>query len=994
MTRLRKTLLWLLVAVILFTIAGFFVAPPVLRSVLVRKLSTSLDRMVSIGGISINPYTLGVRFRDITIGERSGPGTFFRVREIRARMGLSVVTGVITLDHLSLRDPHVNIIRHDDGSYNFSDLLDKKETPSGETDAGKEGITFSLRDIAIQNGSADFLDTPVKKKHALRELNLNVPLLSNAPRHIEKDVRPTLSFKLNDDPYVIAGRTRPFADSLETAFDINIQNVDIPHYLAYLPVKPRFSVPSGYLDIRIEAAFRQFKDKAPLLAFRGDMAVSKLVVNDDTGRTVVNLPALRVTVASMEPLAGKMELSKVFFESPEFTLDRDRNGTLNIMALLPKMKEKEKSEAGTREEVKAGREGDGEPFQFIVGSIELTGGKVLFTDRSLKDTAKITVEKLELKGEKITLAKGSPGAFSTSLVVNRKGTMKLEGAVALDPFSLKAKVDLKDIDIRPFQPYFTDRVRVSVMSGAAGASGDLLVTQVPKKGPSVLYKGSVSLAGLSSVDNETTENLLKLKSFHARNVEFGYNPTRITAKGVSLTDFYASIAVRPDKTVNLQHVIVRDDAAVDGRIGTTAGETTAPEKERSASAAAGGRTPSDTEESVPVRIDIVTLQGGTIRFHDQSVRPAFSTTLGQIAGRISGLSSQLNTAADVELRGALDNAAPLEITGKINPLSKNLYVDLKASFRDMDLTPATPYSGRYAGYTIDKGKLSFDVRYLMEQRKLDSTNTIFIDQLTLGERVESPDATKLPVKLAIALLKDRRGQIKLDLPVTGSLDDPEFSVGRIILKIIVNLLTKAATAPFALIGALFGSGEELGYIEFDYGRAVLNETGLKKISTLSKALSDKPSLKVDIEGYVDPERDREGLKQYLVQRKVKAQKLRDLMKKSTADIDVDDVKVEQGEYEKYLRLAYKAEKFPKPRNMIGLQKSLPVEEMEKLMLTNTAIQEEDLQALARRRSARVMQALVRSGQVEAGRLFIVDPRSIAPQKKEKLKDSRVEFKLK
>ncbi len=994
MTRLRKILLWLLIAVALFTVTGFFVAPPVLKSVLIKKLSASLGRTVSIGKISVNPYTLGVRFRNITVSERSGPGTFFRVDEIRARIGLSAVTGVITLGHLSLRNPHVNITRYDDGSYNFSDLLEKKGTPAGETTGEKDGITFSLRDIAIQNGSADLLDTPVKKKHTLREFNLSVPLLSNAPRHVERDVRPTLSFKLNDDPYVITGRTRPFADSLETFFDINIENVDIPRYLAYLPVKPRFSVPSGYLDIRIEAAFRQFKDKVPLLALKGDMTVSKLVVNDEKGKTVVSLPALRVAVASIEPLAGKMELSKVSIESPEFTLDRDRNGALNIVALVPEMKEKQKSNGNTGKTARAGKKADGGPFQFIVDSVELTGGKVLFTDHSLKDPAKVTVEKLDLKGQKISLTEGSPGAFSTSLVVNRKGAVKLEGTVALDPFSLKAKVDLKGIDIRPFQPYFTDRVRVSVMSGAAGASGDLVVTQAPKKGPSVHYTGSMSVSGLSSVDKETAESLLKLKSFHIRNVEFGYNPTRVTAKGVSLTDFYANIAVRPDGTLNLQQTIVKDDAEADGRIGTTDNKTTAVEKGRAAPSPAGGRPSSDTDEPVPVRIDTVTLQGGTIRFHDQSVRPVFSTTLGRIAGRISGLSSQLNTAADVELRGTLDNSAPLEITGKINPLSKNLYVDLKARFRDMDLTPATPYSGKYAGYTIDKGKLSFDVRYLIEKRKIDSTNTVFIDQLTLGERVESPDATKLPVKLAIALLKDRSGQIKLDLPVTGSLDDPEFSVGRIIIKIIVNLLTKAATAPFALIGALFGSGEELGYIEFDYGRATLNESGLKKIDTLSKALADKPSLKVDIEGYVDPEQDREGLKRYLIERKVKTQKLKDLMKKSTADIDVDDVKVEPGEYEKYLRLAYKAEKFPKPRNMIGLQKSLPVEEMEKLMLTNTTIKEEDLHALARRRSARVMQALARSGQVEAGRLFIVDPESLAPEKNGKLKNSRVEFKLK
>ncbi len=228
--------------------------------------------------------------------------------------------------------------------------------------------------------------------------------------------------------------------------------MDIPHYLAYLPVKARFSVPSGYLDIRMEVSFRQFKDKSPLLALKGDMAVSKLIVNDEKGKTVVSLPALRVAVASVEPLAGKMELSKVSIESPEFTLDRDRNGELNIMALVPEMKEKQKSNGNAGKTARAGKKADSGPFQFIVDSVELTGGKALFTDHSLKDPAKVTVEKLELKGQKISLAEDSPGVFSTSLVVNRKGTVKLEGTVALKPLSVKAKMDLKGIDIRPFSP--------------------------------------------------------------------------------------------------------------------------------------------------------------------------------------------------------------------------------------------------------------------------------------------------------------------------------------------------------------------------------------------------------------------------------------------------------------------------------------------------------------------------------------------------------------
>lgn len=210
----------------------------------------------------------------------------------------------------------------------------------------------------------------------------------------------------------------------------------------------------------------------------------------------------------------------------------------------------------------------------------------------------------------------------------------------------------------------------------------------------------------------------------------------------------------------------------------------------------------------------------------------------------------------------------------------------------------------------------------------------------------------------------------------------------------MNLLAKAATAPFALLGSLFGGGEELGYVEFDYGSSILVDAGAKKIDTLAKALYEKPELRLDITGFVDVESDRDGLKQYLLQKKVKTQKMKDMLKTKTESLTVDEIKIEPAEYEKYLRLAYKAETFPKPRNAIGFEKTIPVEEMEKLMLTHTQITNEDLHALAARRSATVKEAILKTSRVDAGRLFTIEPKSLTPEKKEKVKDARVDFTLK
>jgi hypothetical protein len=287
-----------------------------------------------------------------------------------------------------------------------------------------------------------------------------------------------------------------------------------------------------------------------------------------------------------------------------------------------------------------------------------------------------------------------------------------------------------------------------------------------------------------------------------------------------------------------------------------------------------------------------------------------------------------------------------------------------------------------------------DVKYRIENRKLTANNNIYLDQLTLGERVESPTATTLPVTLAVALLKDRNGVIDINLPISGSLDDPQFSLGGIIVKVIVNLIVKAVTAPFALIGSLFGGGEELSYLEFAPGLATLGGGEAAKLRNLAKALIERPGLRLDVSGRADPAADREGLKRAAIDRKVRAQKFNDLRRQGDAPASADAITVEPSEYEKYLRRAYGEEKFAKPRNLIGLAKDLPVAEMEDLMLANTPVTEDDLRLLANARAQAAKEWLVDQGKVPAERVFIVTPRLTAEGIKDKGKPTRADFALK
>jgi Domain of Unknown Function (DUF748) len=249
---------------------------------------------------------------------------------------------------------------------------------------------------------------------------------------------------------------------------------------------------------------------------------------------------------------------------------------------------------------------------------------------------------------------------------------------------------------------------------------------------------------------------------------------------------------------------------------------------------------------MPVRIRSVVIQEGNVDFSDHSVEPNFSATILGLTGGASGLSSDEASRADVKLSGTVDRYAPVDITGRFNLLSAALFTDVAANFHNMELTTFNPYSGKYAGYSISKGKLTTELHYKVENRKLDAQHHIVLDQLEFGAATDSKDKVPLPVRLAAALLKDRHGIIDINLPVRGSLDDPEFRIRPIVWKAFVGLMDKAVTAPFHLLGSLFGRGEEIAFVDFSPGSATLAADQKDKLETLAKGLIERPQLRLDI----------------------------------------------------------------------------------------------------------------------------------------------------
>ena len=394
-----------------------------------------------------------------------------------------------------------------------------------------------------------------------------------------------------------------------------------------------------------------------------------------------------------------------------------------------------------------------------------------------------------------------------------------------------------------------------------------------------------------------------------------------------------------------------------------------------------------------IRIDTVTLQDGTIAFVDRHTQPEYSSSMVNLGGRISGLTSEANKLADVDLRGNLENQSPLRITGRINPLRDDLFVDLKVSFTDIELSPLTPYAGTFLGYTVEKGKLYLDLTYHIENKKLDSVNKLFLDQFTFGKKVESDRATSLPVRLAVALLKDRKGEVHLDLPVSGRIDDPKFSVWQVVLQMLKNLLAKAATSPLALLQSAFGGKEDFSSVGFASGSARLSDAEQAKLRKLAQAIHDRPALKLEVTGFVDRERDPEGYRSEVLLRKMKSEKFLALVKekKNLEGQSAETMAILPQEQSTWLKAVYRKEKFPKPRNIIGFAKDIPDDEMRKLILTHTVVSNEELQNLARDRAVAVRNFLVDEGKLTPERIFEKKGDIFKAPGREEERVSRVEF---
>ncbi|MBC7379628.1 MAG: DUF748 domain-containing protein [Burkholderiaceae bacterium] len=636
------------------------------------------------------------------------------------------------------------------------------------------------------------------------------------------------------------------------------------------------------------------------------------------------------------------------------------------------------------------------PWTLAIADMALSGGNVQFQDLSGSRPVNVDITALQVQAKNLSLdgKKASPLSVSARVAAGHAdpGRLDFRGALALAPLTAVGQVNAVGLPLHAFEPYFGDALNIEILRADAGFKGRVRYAQSANgpvirvigdaaledfKANSVPLQGSAAARGL-----QAPEELLSWRALSLRGLDVSMAPgtsTLVDVKETGLSDFFARIVISETGRINLQDVVKASVPA--GTSSTMAATATSTATAVVASAATSTVTASATPPIIS--FGPVTLVNGKVRFSDRFVRPNYSADLSGLNGKLSAFASTPPQGtvqlADIELRGRAEGTASLEVLGKINPLAKPLALDIKGKVRDLELAPLSPYAIKYAGHGIERGKLSLDVAYVVKpDGQLTASNKLVLNQLSFGEPVAGAP-TSLPVKLAVALLADRNGVIDIDLPVSGSLNDPQFSLGPVIFKVIVNLIVKAITAPFSLLaGAFGGGGDELSIVSFPPGTAVLEPEAQKGLDKVAKALADRPALRMTVNGTASLEVERDAVKRERLRQLVQAERRRENViagGTSTAVMGPGDA-----EYPALLKEVYRRADIKKPRNMIGMAKDIPPAEMEALLLANVAVTDDVVRELAVQRGVAVRDYLV-SKQLPPERLFLGAAKAGPPEAK-------------
>ncbi|WP_248743737.1 MULTISPECIES: DUF748 domain-containing protein [unclassified Pseudomonas] len=821
----------LLTALALYSLLGFLILPGIALRVANQQLANYATVPAHIQRIELNPFSLEVTLWGLVIGEPGKEQVGFE--RLYANLQLdSLWTKALHLSDIELDKPKTEILFAKDGKLNLLGLF--KLPASEPTPADPNAKPFPLRidRIKLAGGNVHFedarpsepieflydkLDFELNNLSTLPEDNADMTLVAIGPAGGQIDWKGNFSLI----PIASEG-TLKVTDGQMKAF--------WPYVRDAVPLVLENGVVSLSTDYKLNLS-----KETELLLSNVAVSVAPFAIKAPDGRPLAKLDRLDVSETTVDLAKQQVVVGKIRSQKLETWAALEADGQLDWQKLFASQPSKPaakaaaepKSTPAAADSPKTEPTAPGKPWQVQLKDVQLRDYKVHLADRSAKPEVTLDVTPLNVDLQNFDSLNGSPFNVKLDAGLGKQGKINADGVVNLAPVTAQLNVKTQDIDLRVAQSYINPFIRLELRSGMLGS--DLKVNLKSTEPLALSVTGRAQVDQLHTLDTLKTRDFLKWQQVVVEGLNYQHGDS-LSIDRINLFQPYARFMINDDRTTNIDDLLIPQPA--------DSGTKTAAAK------------PASNSKPLGIHIGGIVINDGSANFADFSLTPNFATAIQQLNGQIGTIDSRQAKPASVDVKGKVDRYAPVTIKGAVNPFDPMASLDIATSFKRVELTTLTPYSGKFAGYRIRKGRLNLDLHYLITKGQLKAENKVVVEQLQLGEKVDSPDAVSLPLKLAIALLKDVDGKISIELPVTGDLNNPQFSVMPIVWQTLRNLIVKAAAAPFKLIGGLVSGGgsEDLGTVSFAPGSSELNKDAEAALVKLSQALKERPALRLEIEG--------------------------------------------------------------------------------------------------------------------------------------------------
>ncbi len=975
----RRIFLWtgiVLLLVAAYGLFGFYGVPALIRSQGTAFVTQKYQRTLQLGEIHFNPFTLELDLRDFAFPDRDGKPMLGAHRLYVNLQLASIWNRGATFKDIELEAPAIHAQLRADGSLNLADLAKPfaNQPPSPPSAPAR----VFLGRLAVIGGEFTFIDLghPATLHAELRPVNF--------------DLRDFNTVGNGANGYTLAAATPAgekfdWSGTLEVSpvaskghFDVKALRVTTLTGFAGAAVP--LTVSSGVITLAGGYDFALHDGVAGLKVDLQTLAIDDLALRPHDGQSdFVVLPRIRIDGTHVDLTRRTVLVDAVNVAAGQVHGWLNDNGALNLAQLgghpattAPAAPAAAPAPPSTTTPAPAAPS-----WSLKVPKISLAGLAVDFEDRSLAPAPKFTLSPLDISVDQFEWPFGPPLIIQVKTTLNQSATLTANAQVTLPDAAAKAHVELSGFDLPVLQPYVAHYTGLALLSGRLGFKGDIERTD---KGVLTLT-ADTDIARLRTVDDELQMDFIKWDRLNVAGIKYRSAPAALSIKSIRAQGPYARVIIDQNRNINITEALKPAGSVSEPPAPAPATPPPAVAKASSTTRTAQLPPPSHAA-TLPLSIGTVQIINGSANYADQWIQPHFAIGIQQLNGSIVGLSSDPQSRAKIDLSGSVDRYAPAHIWGETNLLSQTTYTDISMSYRGIELTGVTPYSGHFAGYKIAKGKLTVDLKYHIENRQLTASHHIVVDQLQLGDKVDSPDAVNLPLKLAVSLLKDRNGVIDLDLPVTGSLDDPQFKIAPIIWKVFVNLIEKAVTAPFKLLGSLFGGGDQVNVVEFAPGSAALDATAQTRLASIIKALDARPGLELDVPDTYSTQTDSPALA---------TQQLANLLRKragAAADTPPPDAatqfKLLLAQYRD--ELGAKAPLPPATETLNTAKKSKDAvpdyasanTELTAALLQRIKIDDTQLQALGTRRAHVIQDTLLHGTSIDPARIFLINTTTQPP----------------